>query len=530
MLKIRNDSARSIISIVRRLSALFSRFRETDGSACQRRTLSPSRWITQSPLTVMDFFCYNKAIMESLKPGNVLKDRYRIEKVLGEGAHGTVYCAADLTIEGTFWAIKEIRESAFQPGERQEVLSHFYREAEILKSLNHTGIPKVIDAFSLNSCHYMLMEHVEGRTLQELMRIGQPDVQSVVGWALRLCQILTVIHESKPHPLIFRDIKPSNIMLTKRGRLLLIDFGIARYLNPEKNGDTVALGTPGYAPPEQYGNASTDCRSDIYSLGATMYELLTGADLASFQFCFPPVAELNSSVGPALEGIIMRCLERLPEKRFQNAVDLRDALIQVHRKKRVKAGGPSGSAQPGPMTSSPGSSLQKPVPLAPLPPAARLWNPPTGRPPLGARFMPAKMLKIVENLAEPASIVSRNLFLPFLFSVLMIPLSMYYGFSCGAFVFLAVIIQLVIFPRLFPGKHWAGFLIAVLFFCNFMNVPLLDLIRWWLSMLSAGLNLVVALLLLPLLILNRYYSNAAWVIFLAIMDYSLMLIIEKSIH
>lgn len=476
----------------------------------------------------MDFFCYNKAIMESLKPGNVLKDRYRIDKVLGEGACGTVYSAADLTIEGTFWAIKEIRESAFPPGERQEILSHFYREAEILKSLNHTGIPKVVDAFSLDSCHYMLMEHVQGRTLQELIKSGQPDVQSVVGWALRLCQILTVLHESKPHPLIFRDIKPSNIMLTRRGRLFLIDFGIARYLNPEKSGDTVALGTPGYAPPEQYGNARTDCRSDIYSLGATMYELLTDADLASFQFCFPPVAELNSSVGPALEGIIMRCLERLPEKRFQNAADLRDALIQVHRKKRAPAGGSSGSPQAGLMTSNSGGSLQKPVPLAPLPPAARLWNPTTGRPPLGARFMPGKMVKMVENLAEPASLVSRNLFVPFMISVLMIPLTLDLGCACGAFFLLAIVVQFIIIPRLFPRKQWAGFLIVVLFFCNFVNVPLLDFIRWWLSILSAGLTLAAAFLILPLLILNRYYSYAAWVIFLAFMDYSLLSVIFST--
>lgn len=478
----------------------------------------------------MDFFCYNKAIMESLKPGNVLKDRYRIDKVLGEGACGTVYSAADLTIEGTFWAIKEIRESSFPPGERQEVLSHFYREAEILKSLNHTGIPKVVDAFSLDSCHYMLMENVQGRTLQELIKSGQPDVQSVVGWALRLCQILTVLHESKPHPLIFRDIKPSNIMLTRRGRLFLIDFGIARYLNPEKSGDTVALGTPGYAPPEQYGNARTDCRSDIYSLGATMYELLTGADLASFQFCFPPVAELNKSVGPALEGIIMRCLERLPEKRFQNAADLRDALIQIHRKKRAPAGGSSGSPQAGLMTSNSGGSLQKPVPLAPLPPAARLWNPTTGRPPLGARFMTGKLLKIVENLAEPACLVSQHLHMLVILSALVAPKIMEMGCICGGLLLLACVGEFMILPRLLVRRPWVGFVLALLIVIAFFSGSSVDFANRWLFLLVAGFTIAVCLLLFPLLILNRYYSNAAWVIFLATIEYFFLQTILQSTH
>jgi serine/threonine-protein kinase len=457
---------------------------------------------------------------ESLQPGAILKGRYRIENVLGEGAHGTVYSASDLTIEGSTWALKEIRESSLIPGERQEVIAHFYREAEILKTLNHTGVPKVIDVFSSDSCHYLLMEHVEGQTLQQLMKSGMPDVQSVVGWALRLCQILTALHESKPHPLIFRDLKPSNIMMTPRGRLLLIDFGIARYLDPTKNGDTVALGTPGYAPPEQYGNARTDCRSDIYSLGATMYELLTGADMASFSFCFPPVAELNPSVGPALEGIIMRCLERLPEKRFESARDLFEALRPVYRRNRVPAGGGQTPCTARPAAHQAGVNAQKAVSPAPLP--CRLWNPKMTRPPLGSRFLSGKVVKAIEALAEPARIISRNLHITILLNAFFASMYMERGCICGTFLIMALAIEFIIVPRLSIRKPRTSFIILVLVVALFITKPFMCEADEWLFVLVSGVAVIISLPAILVLILNRNYSNAVWVLFLASIECSFL--------
>ena len=179
-----------------------------------------------------------------------------------------------------------------------------------------------------------VMEQIEGKTLQDISEMKKPDIQAVTGWAIKLCEIFTYLHTLSPSPLIFRDLKPSNIMVTSRGRMTLIDFGIARYYDPHKTSDTVPLGTPGYAAPEQYGNSQTDARSDIYSLGATLYSLLSGADVASFNLSFPPLSRLNPSVGPVLEGIVERCLSLSPEQRYQRASDVKSALLPLHRRKQ----------------------------------------------------------------------------------------------------------------------------------------------------------------------------------------------------
>jgi len=471
---------------------------------------------------------------QSLQPGIVLKNRYRIDGVLGEGAHGTVYSAADLNIDGTSWAVKEIRECSLPAGERQDVLAHFYREAGILRSLNHTGVPKVVDVFCHDSCHYMVMEHVEGQTLQELFRSAKPDVRTVVGWALRLCQILECLHESNPHPLIFRDLKPANIMITGRGRLILIDFGIARFLNPAKNGDTVALGTPGYAPPEQYGNAKTDCRSDIYSLGATMYELLTGADPASYNFCFPPLAELNPSVGPRLEGIVMRCLERLPEKRFQSVRELHVELKALYSRKQTYTAGASAGLQPLSTGTGAGGSGSTPTPLVPLPSYARLWNPNVQRPPLGAGFMPKRVLQFVENMSEPAIAISKNLMIPFFITALLASMPGEAGCALGLTISMiwvgGFIFAFIMLPGIFLRRPWLGFIVLLIIASTFADFPCVYIARSWLSPILSSLTLLIAILLFPLLTLNRNYFFAFWTLFLATMEYGLLYLGLLNLH
>ncbi len=331
--------------------------------------------------------------------GTVLRERYRIERVLGEGAHGTVYFTADTQLEGVSWAVKEICENSLPLEERNDIIAHFYREAEILKTLNHTGLPKVVDVFAIRDRHYLVMEHIEGSTLQDMMEKGKRDIQTIIGWALKLCDILSYLHTLTPAPLIFRDLKPSNIMITSRGRLILVDFGIARYYSPCKSSDTVPLGTPGYAAPEQYGNAQTDARSDIFSLGATLFHLLSGADMAAFNLVFPPLSKLNTSVGPVLEGIVAQCLSRLPEQRYQSASEVKSALRPLYRKKtKVTAMASPPKRKLTHPLSTKASSSSKPLHLTPVPPAARLWNSHSYKPPIKIPFAPPWVMTLIENL------------------------------------------------------------------------------------------------------------------------------------
>ncbi|MHC9544325.1 MAG: protein kinase [Vulcanimicrobiota bacterium] len=265
----------------------------------------------------------------ALKTGEVLKGRYTIKSILGQGAYGVVYVADDLSIAGAEWAIKEIWEGSLSTDERQEALELFRKEFSILKNLNHTGVPKVVDCFSEGFRHYMVMECVEGCTLEKILEEGVPDLRSVLTWALKICDILDHLHSFGPSPLIFRDLKPSNVMVTPRGRVLLVDFGIARFFNPEKSKDTCELGTPGFCSPEQYGTCQSDVRSDIYSLGATLYHLLCREDLARYNFRIPPIRNFNSAVPGAFERILAKCLEMDAKKRYQSIRELRLELQSV---------------------------------------------------------------------------------------------------------------------------------------------------------------------------------------------------------
>ncbi|MDQ7822312.1 MAG: serine/threonine-protein kinase [Candidatus Eremiobacteraeota bacterium] len=258
--------------------------------------------------------------------GRILRERYRLLNVIGKGSFGKVYRASDLTVDGAMWAIKEIREGTLSQEERLEAVHLYRKEVEILKTLNHTGVPKVYESFSEGNCHYLVMEYVEGTTIEEICQQEPCDPKRMMAWLYRLCDILEYLHQFKPSPVIFRDLKPSNIMVTPRGRVLLIDFGIARYFCPQKPKDTHILGTPGFSPPEQYGSQQSDPRSDIYSLGATFYHILTGEDLAQFHFVFPPLSRFYPGAPKDLEMILARCLERLPEKRFQTIAEFRRAL------------------------------------------------------------------------------------------------------------------------------------------------------------------------------------------------------------
>jgi len=264
-----------------------------------------------------------------LQEGLILKDRYRIKAVLGKGAYGTVYLSEDLTIQQVEWAIKEIDEISLSREEASEAIERFGHETETLRRLNHPGIPKVVEFFSHGRCHYLVMEFIEGRNFEEycrgLERYLAPE--EILPWMIKLCDILEYLHAQSPS-IIFRDIKPANIIITSGGRIKLIDFGISRFHDPEKTSDTQQLGTPGFCAPEQYGISQSDARSDIYSVGAAMYHILSEQDVSKFNFNFPPLRHYNTKVSEKLDRIILKCLNRDAGLRYQSAKELGDALAQ----------------------------------------------------------------------------------------------------------------------------------------------------------------------------------------------------------
>jgi predicted Ser/Thr protein kinase len=286
--------------------------------------------------------------MESRKlaEGEILKDRYRITGVLGEGSYGVVYLADDITAGGARWAVKEVFEGALTDDERRDALELFAQEAGILRGLNHPGVPKVVDSFSFRDRHYMVMEYIEGETVEANMK--RPlSTGDVLAWGMRLCDILEYLHRQEP-PIIFRDLKPSNIMVTPRGRVVLIDFGIARLFNPLKKKDTYVLGTPGFCPPEQYGTGQSDPRSDLYALCATMHFMLSREELEQFNFAIPPLSRFRPDVPVALDRVLQKGLVQDPHKRYPSAGALREALHRVTAAPATRAGGTTqaGSAFP----------------------------------------------------------------------------------------------------------------------------------------------------------------------------------------
>ena len=241
-----------------------------------------------------------------------------------------VYKGRD-TRTGALVAIKEMSFSAVSPEERSQAIQNFLAEARILSRLNHPNLPAFTDFFTEEARRYLVMEFIDGETLEDLLdRSGRPiPERRVLSWAKQLCDVLEYLHSQQP-PVIFRDMKPGNIMLTRSGQIKLIDFGIARLF---RNGgpqvqDTQLLGTPGYAPPEQYGSAQTDERSDIYSLAMTLYHLMTcsisekGFGLHNVHADFPQISPL---VARALE----KATELRPEDRYESIVVFRRALLGI---------------------------------------------------------------------------------------------------------------------------------------------------------------------------------------------------------
>jgi serine/threonine-protein kinase len=262
--------------------------------------------------------------------GTMVQARYKVLSLLGKGGMGAVYQVEDTRVFGKRWALKELLDILLPPADRAQAIQQFQSEAQMLVRMSHLNLPQIADYFSENGRQYLVMEYVDGETLEAVLGKTSgflPEAQ-VYDWASQLCDVLACLHGQKP-PVIFRDLKPDNIMLTRAGVIKLIDFGIARSFRPGKTKDTHIMGTPGFAAPEQYGGGQTDARSDIYSLGATLHRLLTRYNPSAQPFTFPRCKSLNSAVSAQFDSVVSKATERDPAQRFQTVTEMKQALLAV---------------------------------------------------------------------------------------------------------------------------------------------------------------------------------------------------------
>ena len=250
--------------------------------------------------------------------GTVIDGKYEILKEIGRGGMSVVYLAMDKHLNKQ-WAVKEIRKKG--GGKNDEiVVNSLLAEANMMKKLDHPSLPRIVDIIDNGITIYVVMDYIEGESLDKILNeFGAQPEEMVVNWAKQLCDALSYLHSQKPS-IIYRDMKPANVMLKPEGNIKIIDFGIAREYKEQNLADTTVLGTKGYAPPEQY-SGQTDPRSDIFALGMTMHHLLTGVDPRNGE-PYVPVRQWNPELSEGIEIIIDRCVEPAAENRYQSCSDL----------------------------------------------------------------------------------------------------------------------------------------------------------------------------------------------------------------
>lgn len=277
-----------------------------------------------------------------IKNGEVLRGRYRISRVIGQGGMGCIYLADDLRLEGRLCALKEVEhDRSLTPELMREARDQFQREATVLARLDHPNLPKVSDFFSIGNRDYLVMDYVPGKDLRTLMTEARQngaflDEADVLAWSAQLCDALIYLHTQTP-PILHRDIKPSNLKLTPNGLLKLVDFGLVKVLAPGEVTITIlqGQGTAVYTPLEQYGADSghTDVRTDIYAFGSTLYHLLTGQAPveARDRFLNPgsltPPHQLNPHLSLRTDRAILWAMSLHPDERPQTIQQFHDALL-----------------------------------------------------------------------------------------------------------------------------------------------------------------------------------------------------------
>lgn len=276
-----------------------------------------------------------------LEIGSVVDGKYKILNKIGQGGMSIVYLAMNERANKQ-WAIKEVRKDGVKNFE--VVKQGLVVETDLLKKLNHPNLPSIIDVIDGDGTFLIVMDYIEGRHLESVVKeYGAQNQEDVIDWAKQLCDVLSYLHSRKP-PIIYRDMKPSNIMLKPDGKVMLIDFGTAREFKESSVADTTCLGTQGYAAPEQYGgHGQTDARTDIYCLGATLYHLLTGHNPSEPPYEMYPIRYWNPDLSSGLEEIIWKCTQKNPEDRYQNCGELLYALehyneldVEYKRKQNLK--------------------------------------------------------------------------------------------------------------------------------------------------------------------------------------------------
>ncbi len=297
----------------------------------------------------------------ALKPGDVLRGRYRIRERIGRGGMGNIYLADDLRLEGRQCALKEVEHDRTVPVKLlKEARQQFLHEATVLARLDHPNLPKVSDFFSIGPRDYLVMDYIPGKDLRTLMLDAKQSntflsEENVLGWANQLAEALTYLHSQNP-PLVHRDVKPSNLKITPNGLLKLVDFGLVKALVPDEMTITViqGRGTALYTPLEQYGGDGlhTDIRSDIYAFGCTLYHLLTNTPPVDARQRFlhpeslPNPRKLNPAISLRTDRAILWAMELHPDDRPGTAEELRQTLlgtrelplrpqIQIHSKVTV---------------------------------------------------------------------------------------------------------------------------------------------------------------------------------------------------
>lgn len=250
--------------------------------------------------------------------GSVIDGKYEILRKIGQGGMSVVYLAMDTHLNKQ-WAVKEIRKKG-NGKDDVVIVNSLLAEANMMKKLDHPSLPRIVDIIDNGETIFVVMDYIEGESLDKiLLEYGAQPEELVIAWAKQLCDVLSYLHSQKP-PIIYRDMKPANIMLKPEGNIKIIDFGIAREYKEQSLADTTVLGTKGYAPPEQY-SGQTDARSDIFALGMTMHHLLTGIDPRGGEK-YVPVRMWNPELSEGIEIIIDKCVQPAAENRYQNCSDL----------------------------------------------------------------------------------------------------------------------------------------------------------------------------------------------------------------
>jgi len=301
----------------------------------------------------------------SLQVGSVLQGRYKITGVLGVGGMGSVYLARDMhfpTVTRNV-AVKEMLNLSTDPNHREMTLRNFERESNILAELSHPAIPKIYDYFSNKERAYLVMEYINGKDLEAIVNSMSDFLpfDMIKKWSLELCDVLNYLHSHQPEPIIFRDMKPSNVMIDSQGKVRLIDFGIAKTFVAEQK--MTQIGTEGYSPPEQYkGEASPS--SDIYALGATLHHIVTRRDPRlepPFSFAERVIKQINSAIPEWFGNIVMRALAYNPGERFASTAAMKDAIESGDRAATIAAARTGMIAAPGGL---PGAAAEEVDPFA----------------------------------------------------------------------------------------------------------------------------------------------------------------------